>query len=188
MTRSVSLSMKVVPLQGSLGAFPGACSELHDFLADNQSLNMPMSTHLFSEPEDTYVPIPCPPERLLMLAIVERATRDLETHVERYYRKTAIKWFRDGFKGKNISREGYISFVQCLEVLEFNQKELDFLKNKVHEAEQFELTIRGEVSIQKIFKAKNPYKFKKERKSYRASTRALLARERLLECKALPTI
>lgn len=187
MARSVSDCMKIVPLQGQFGAFPGTCEELQSFLTDNQPINTPMGFHYFEDPETDPISFHTQPEKLLMLAILERATRDLESHIERYYRKNAITWFRLGLQGDKYTDDVSFSFLQCVEALDLGLKEIQYLEQKVKDAEEFEETIKGS-RIHKIFTGKNPYKFKKERKPYRASTRALATKARMLERQTSPAI
>lgn len=82
---------------------------------------------------------PTLPERGLMLAVLERACRDLSQRVEPFERRDAIRWFNAYFTGQVIEdSDCRYTFCQVIEVLGFGALELQFLAQKVKDAEDFE--------------------------------------------------
>lgn len=83
---------------------------------------------------------PTSPEKLLMLAIIERALRDLQEYVEPCFRRNAITWFED----VSISLHDYgFTFGYCVQTLELSKSQLDFINKRLCKARQFE-TVRCE--------------------------------------------
>lgn len=112
------------------------------------------------------------PERLLLIAVLDRATRDLELHVTRQERKEAIYWFRQGFKGIPAPYPA-IGFFNVIEILELNASQIDFLQEKLYAAERCEIQLQKEI--------KNQLEAKRE--ACRAGLSSFFTGERLPICE-----
>lgn len=126
--------------------------------------------HPFADPNEEEVPfLTCTPEKILYYEVLKRACWDLEPHIDCIWRRCAMLWFRLGLEGRE-QPEALVSFLDCVEVLELGEKEIQYLRVKYHEAEKIPDKEEAE------------YQLQKERQSYRIATRALLARERMSQC------
>lgn len=78
------------------------------------------------------------PERLLMLAVLERAYRDLSPIVDPNTRRQAIRWFQASLTCLEVKQDCRYTFTQIAEMMEFGIKEINFILEKVAEAEYYE--------------------------------------------------
>jgi len=77
------------------------------------------------------------PEQCLLLAILERAVRDLERNVEPEIRRRTVSWFLLKWKhrptGYRIKRLHW-TFQDICDILEFSTIQIDHLRQKAYEA------------------------------------------------------
>lgn len=160
----------------------GVCSAEHYFLQDSDPqftedyMKGTGTIHQFTDPNEVEIPfITCQPEKILYYEILKRACWDLHYDIDPMWRRSALLWFRLGLEGKE-QEEAVVSFLQCVEILELGETEIEYLRVKYHEAEKVPC------------KEEEEYKLQKERQPYRIATSALLARERLPECSSEPAV
>lgn len=77
------------------------------------------------------------PERNLLIAVIERACRDLLPCVDKHIRNEAINWFNPT-ETPEIKNPLKYTFNELVTELEFGAKELQDIKTKVDEAIKYE--------------------------------------------------
>ena len=75
---------------------------------------------------------PIIPERALLMAVLDRAYRDLDPLTEQRYHRHAIAWFRNSSKGS------LLSFKYVIQHLELGYNEVKFLMDKVKLVEKID--------------------------------------------------
>lgn len=83
-------------------------------------------------------------EKLLLLAVLERAVRDLNTYVEPHTRRHAIKWFED--PNIDANAQGF-TYPYCVETLELSHAQVIYLHKQVESAKAFDLRREEEAKI-----------------------------------------
>jgi hypothetical protein len=98
---------------------------------------------------------PPPPERVLVVAILERAVRDLNANADAYERRRAISWFEaKGSCAKKGTCKGF-SFTDVVEYLELGAAELRILEKKLVAAKEVDrvltANLKGRLTPTKVW-------------------------------------
>lgn len=90
------------------------------------------------------------PEKRLILAVLERAIRDLAPEATSFVRRNAISWFRADHTVLEYQEKFTYEFVK--EALELSASQIKKIESKVHEADklQFKLSIRNPMDKNKL--------------------------------------
>lgn len=84
--------------------------------------------------------IPKITEYALYLAVLARASHDLEVHVCSHERRSAITWFNIGFEGRHCP-DTPVNYCDVTEHIDLDAKQVQFLKDKVHAAEEYQKSL-----------------------------------------------
>lgn len=87
-----------------------------------------------------------PPEANLLVAILERALRDIQAHAEPQIRQKAISWFRSTRRSK-IS-DNYFGFLDIVEYLGIGAKEIELIYKHIEEGEKHQEDYLNGVYVQ----------------------------------------